>query len=267
MIHGIDHIVIISANLDDAITNAREAGFTVIPGGTHADGATHNALIAFTDGAYIELIAPTNGIEGKDHRWFPRLASGGGLVDMCLFSDDLATDVNRIGEKGCTYIGPVDNGRARLDGVELKWRGAFPGGAVGESGQPFLIEDVTPRRLRVSDDPAQTTHANGATGIAGVTVLTSDLAASTRDYEAITGLTAQTMSSPLEDTPIAAFITFARSWIMLTRPTAGEALHALERNGRGPYAVTLRTHDGPITPGEGRKIPAELMSGTVMELD
>lgn len=72
-------------HLDDAITNAREAGFTVIPGGTHADGATHNALIAFTDGAYIELIAPTNGIEGKDHRWFPRLASGGGLVDMCLF--------------------------------------------------------------------------------------------------------------------------------------------------------------------------------------
>lgn len=267
MIHGIDHIVIISTDLESAINNAREAGFTVMPGGTHADGATHNALIAFADGTYIELIAPTNGIEGKDHRWFPRLAKGGGLVDTCLFSDDLAADVGRISAHGCTYVGPVDNGRARLDGVELKWKGAFPQGAVGESGQPFLIEDVTPRNLRVSDDPAQTTHANGAIGIAGVTVLTDDLAGSIRDYEAITGLAARTMTSPLDDTPIAAFITFPKSWVMLTTPTAGEALHALERNGRGPYAVTLRTHDGPITPGEGRAIPAQLISGTVMELD
>ncbi len=266
MIHGIDHIVIISADLETAVANARQAGFTVVPGGTHADGATHNALIAFADGSYIELISPTANAEGKQHRWFPRLAMGGGFVDMCLFSDDLAADVARIAASRRDYVGPVDNGRARPDGEILKWKGAFPPGAVGETGWPFLIEDVTPRSLRVPETPDQVQHSNGALGIAGVTVVTSDLQATIADYEAITGTTAQMMTSPLDETPIAAFIYFERNWIMVTQPSAGAALHHLETFGPGPYAATLRTHTGPITPGEGKRLPLELFSGAHLEL-
>ena len=96
MIQGIDHLVIITADLGKAIADAGQAGFTVIAGGTHKDGNTHNALIAFKDGSYLELIAPTGGTEGKSHRWFPRLAKGEGLVDLCLASDDLEADTARI---------------------------------------------------------------------------------------------------------------------------------------------------------------------------
>lgn len=266
MILGIDHLVIISNDLDSAIANATTAGFTVVAGGTHKDGHTHNALIAFKDGSYIELIAPTHGIEGKDHRWFPRLSKGGGLVDLCLASDDLEADTARIREHGRAYTGPIENGRARLDGVELRWKGSMPPGAVGETGWPFLIEDVTPREYRVSNDPAQTTHANGAIGITGVTVLTYNLQRMVNDFNAITNIEARTLNSPVDESPLAAFINFEHSWIMLTHPTAGEAAQHLEHFGKGPFAVSLRTHDGPITPGSGTKIDPALLSGASFEL-
>lgn len=266
MIQGIDHLVIISPDLQKAVADASQAGFTVAPGGAHKDGFTHNALIAFQDGTYIELISPTNGIEGKNHRWFSRLALGGGLVDICLASDDLAADVKAMQYAGRKYSGIVENGRHRPDGVELRWKGSMPPGAVGVAGWPFLIEDVTPRENRVSNDPEQTTHANGALGIAGVTILTRELDMARADFEAITGRTTREMSSPMDDAPIAAFINFDHNWLMLTHPTAGEAAQHLASFGPGPYAVSLRTHDGPITPGTGKRIAPELLTGAIFEL-
>ena len=267
MITGIDHLVIISPDLEKATTDARQAGFTVVPGGTHADGATHNALIAFKDGSYIELISPTDGIEGKSHRWFARLAKGGGLVDLCLASSDMVSDVSDIKNRGRDYSAPLDNGRARPDGVQLEWKGSMPPGAVGDTGWPFLIEDVTPREHRVSDNPDETAHTNGAIGVAGVTILTDDLAATTGDFEAITNREARTMTSPMDDSPIATFINFEKSWLMITQPTAGAALEHLETFGKGPYSVVLRTHEGPITPGEGKQIDPGLLTGAHFELD
>lgn len=266
MIQGIDHLVIISADLEKAKADASQAGFTVVAGGTHKDGNTHNALIAFKDGSYIELIAPTGGIKGKTHRWFPRLSKGEGLVDLCLASDNLEADTTRIREHGRLYTGPEENGRQRTDGVELRWKGAMPPGPVGETGWPFLIDDVTPRENRVSTDPQETTHENGALGIAGVTILTHDLATATGDFAAITGRDPNTMTSPITESPLATLINFDHSWLMLTHPTAGPAVQHLEHFGPGPFAASLRTHEGPITPGSGRSIPSELLSGASFEL-
>ena len=267
MIHRIDHLVIISPELEKAVADAREAGFTVVPGGTHADGATHNALIAFADGSYIELISPVHGTQGKSHRWFPRLEAGGGLVDICLGSDDMVADVREINNRGRAYSAPIENGRLRPDGVELRWKGSMPPGPVGGTGWPFLIEDVSPRELRVPQDPADVSHANGALGVAGVTIITNDLAGTTGDYEAITNREARTMTSPLEDTPLATFINFEHSWLMITQPTAGQALAHLEQYGQGPYSAVLRTHDGPITPGAGKAIDPNLLGGAHFELN
>lgn len=266
MIQGIDHLVIISPDLEKAIADASQAGFTVVPDGTHKDGNTHNALVAFQDGTYIELIAPTAGTEGKSHRWFPRLAKGGGLVDLCLASSDLAADTARIREYGRHYSKPEENGRRRLDGVQLRWKGSMPPGAVGETGWPFLIEDVTPRENRVSTDPEETTHQNGAIGIAGVTILTHNLSTAADDFHVITGRDADELTSPLDDQPLAAFINFETSWLMLTHPTAGAAARHLEQIGPGPYSATIRTHAGPITPGSGRSISPDLLSGAMFEL-
>ncbi len=267
MITGIDHLVIISPDLDQAVANASQAGFTVIPGGTHADGATHNALIAFADGTYLELIAPVHGIEGATHRWFERLGKGGGLVDLCLGSDDLVADVREINNRGRAYAESQENGRHRPDGVELRWKGSMPPGPVGETGWPFLIEDVTPRSNRVPNAPEQLDHANGARGIASVTVVVHDLAEATGHYEAITARSARTVTPPVADDPLATIIPFDKSWIMLTQPSAGHALEHLERYGQGPYSVVLRTHDGPVVPGKNRLIDPALLTGAHFELN
>ncbi|TMJ30929.1 MAG: VOC family protein, partial [Alphaproteobacteria bacterium] len=55
-VQAIDHLVIMFPDLETAIRDYTELGFTVVRGGSHPTG-THNALIAFADGAYVELIA------------------------------------------------------------------------------------------------------------------------------------------------------------------------------------------------------------------
>jgi hypothetical protein len=265
MPNQIDHIVIISPDLNTAMTNARKAGFTVVPGGTHGDGRTHNALIAFQDGSYIELITPTNddALEG-DHRWFPRLRAGGGLVDFCLLGDHLANETAAIRSRGIDYPEPAPMGRNRPDGQRIDWKLSTPPGAVGESGWPFLIEDTTPRDLRVPHERDEIRHENGAVGIAGITVLVHNLDASIRDYEAILGTPGRIVTAPISDERLGVIFPISRTstqWIMLVEPKSHEGIDHLTRHGQGPYRVTLRTHRGPIAPGEGETIDPSLFSG------
>src|SRR3954471_17062285 len=92
MIRTIDHIVILVGELEQAIADYSALGFIVVRGGAHPDAVTHNALVAFADGAYLELIA----FKQPDvrHRWWQRGQRGGeGLVDYALLPSDIAQDV------------------------------------------------------------------------------------------------------------------------------------------------------------------------------
>lgn len=55
---------------------------------------------------------------------------------------------------------------------------------------PFLIEDLTPRRMRVPGGPA-TDHPNGATGVARLEVSTPDAPETFRQLAALTGATTE----------------------------------------------------------------------------
>lgn len=264
MPHQIDHIVIISPDLNTAVDNARQAGFTVVPGGTHSDGRTHNALIGFADGSYIELIAPTGESADGDHRWFARLRNGGGLVDFCLLGERLNQETGSIRDRGVDYPAPSALGRNRPDGQRIDWLLSIPPGAVGDSGWPFLIEDLTARDLRVPHEASELTHENNAQGIAGITVLVKNLAVSTREYEAILGTSARNVSSPFADDMLGAILPISENssqWIMLVEPKADTAMAHLETHGEGPYRVTLRTHGGAISPGDGKPLDAHLFAG------
>ena len=71
MIQGIDHIIIVVKDLDQAAKDYQQLGFTVVPGGQHPVGS-HNVLISFRDGSYLEIIAFYR--EAVDHRWWEPLA-------------------------------------------------------------------------------------------------------------------------------------------------------------------------------------------------
>src|SRR2546427_6821358 len=169
MLRGIDHIVIAVPDLAAAGKSYAALGFTVVPGGRHPVG-THNALIAFGDGSYVELIAFYE--NNPAHKWWAPLQAGGGLVDFCMQTDDLRGDTEAFRKAGVSIDDPSPLSRVRPDGYQLKWVLSIPRGAH-RGVAPFLIQDETPRKERV---PQQTRHANGVTGIGTVTVAVDDVA-------------------------------------------------------------------------------------------
>jgi len=177
VLRQLDHVVLVARDLSSAIADHRRRGFTVTPGGEHADGLTHNALITFADGSYLEIVAFRDLARSLAHRWWKVAADGGGLADFALLSDDLSADSAALADLVKTP--PKDGGRIRPDGVELKWRTA-----TLKPPLPFVIEDITARELRVPSGAAAE-HANGATGIASVVVGAVDIGDAEWRYAAL----------------------------------------------------------------------------------
>jgi hypothetical protein len=178
--------VILVRDLDRAVRGYEELGFTATPGGEHADGLTRNALVPFEDGSYLELVAFMDLEDPRDNVWGWRafLPSGGGLIDYCAASDDLRADALSLQERGFEVDGPTDGGRRLPDGTEIRWRVA----RIRQDGRllPFLIEDVTPRSLRVPGGSAAE-HPNGATGIAHLEFVARDARAAARSLATLIG--------------------------------------------------------------------------------
>lgn len=241
MIRGIDHLVVLVDELEQAIADYTALGFTVVRGGDHRGGWSHNALVAFADGAYLELIAfkqPT-----EQHPWWRKGQRGGeGLVDYALLPSDTEQDVADARARGLELDGPTAGGRTRPDGEKLQWQTADS----DIEDLPFLCGDITPRSLRVPEGEARR-HANGVLGVAGVTVAVADLEASARRYGALLG-EAASLTPPVALAGLDIRVVGLRLGtvqIALVSPygdggPAGAALRErLATGGEGPYAVAL----------------------------
>lgn len=181
MIGGIDHIIVVVRSLRAAIREFEGAGFTVQPGGRHTSGLSENALVVLPDGAYFELYAFVDLEKPANHPRWATSARGGGLAEFHLITDSIDADSARLRDAGLGYSDPYPLGRVRPDGQECRWRlSASPWPAA--PFLPYLIEDETPRELRVpGGDPA--IHANGARGIGEVIVAVGDLPAAVAAWE------------------------------------------------------------------------------------
>jgi hypothetical protein len=239
MIHAIDHVVILVSDLTSASADYTAFGFTVVPGGEHAGGATHNALVVFADDSYLELIAFKR--SAPEHHWWRHVALGEGIIDFALLPSMIEADIAAARERGLTIEGPYEGGRLRPDGERIAWQT----GRASTADLPFLCGDVTPRALRVPGGAIRQ-HANGASGIASVLVAVADLGASATRYRALLGVpereAVQVGAAP-PGTRAAAFMLGAAE-ITLAMP--GEALDSplrerLMQRGEGPFALTLRT--------------------------
>ena len=239
MLTAIDHLVIVVSDLDAATADYRGLGFTVVPGGRHPGVGTYNALIAFSDSSYIELIGFYE--PRADHRWWAPLQRGGGLVDFCLQTDDLAGDLRRLRRAGVDIGDPEPRNRTRPDGVEIRWEFALARGPH-RGVAPFIIADVTGRDVRV---PAERIHANGVTGIGTVTVVVSDIAL-------VRGWYAKGLGQPGEDirrpdvTGAGVRFRIGPHAFDFVAPANGRGplVDWLARRGSSPYAVTLNVGAG-----------------------
>src|SRR3990170_2692458 len=110
-----DHAILAVWDLQAARADFHELGFTSVYGGQHHGGLTHNALIAFADGSYLELMAPTDPAHVTARR-------GEGFAGYALHMEDLETAVGGMRRRGLLVGEPAAGGRRREDGQELAWR-------------------------------------------------------------------------------------------------------------------------------------------------
>jgi catechol 2,3-dioxygenase-like lactoylglutathione lyase family enzyme len=234
MIVGIDHIVIRVDDMEKASADYRELGFHVVPGGEHTGGLSHNALICFQDGSYLELIA-FKGPVPQNHLFY-RQHGKEGFVTYALLPEDTERDIEAARERGLEYDGPRSGGRQRPDGQRVEWQIATP----RTLDLPFLCGDVTPRELRVPTGDARQ-HPNGATGIAEIVVLVEDLPASLEHYGTLLGKEPEgDFDETGESNQHIATFRIGDSTIMLMQPTWGELPTYLKEHGEGLYMLTLR---------------------------
>ena len=247
MLTGIDHLVVAVPDLDAAMANYRALGFTVVRGGRHPV-ATHNALIAFADGAYIELI----GFYEADptHRWWEPLQRGGGLVDFCMGTDALPDDAAAFRGAGMRMADPRPLSRVRPDGYTLQWVLAIPEGAQ-RGVAPFLIQDETPRAERV---PSQTVHPNGVTGVGTITVAVEDSPAVRRWYAAALRRPGHDIRRDELDGAGVRFTIGPHTFDFVSpRSPASPLAGWIRDRGPSPYAATLRSasgRSGPLDPAK-----------------
>jgi len=231
----LDHLVVLVEELGEAVADYEEIGFRVTPGGEHADGLTRNALVPFADGTYLELVAFIDPASGQDNvwGWRPFLETGGGLVDYCVASEDLVTDARRLEKAGFGIEGPDEGGRRLPGGEEIRWKIA----RIRQEGRvlPFLIEDETPRALRVPTGPA-TEHPNGATGISRLLISACDA-----------GKALESLAALIDDrrTRGHAFRIGPHEFVVVTADgSQNDVEQHLETSGPGPFAAELTVLNG-----------------------
>jgi catechol 2,3-dioxygenase-like lactoylglutathione lyase family enzyme len=247
MLLGIDHLVIAVPDLEVARGNYEQLGFTVIPGGRHPVG-THNALISFADGSYLELIAFYE--PSAEHRWWAPLQKGGGLVDFCMRTGDLLGDTAAFREAGVSIDDPKPLTRVRPDGYTLRWVLSIPRDPH-RGVAPFLIQDETPREERV---PRDTRHRNQVTGIGAVTVAVDDVARVRGWYASV--LRGDAEEARRDDLGASgARFTIGPHALEFVAPkgSRGPLADWLRARGPSPYAATLRTASGKASPLDATK--------------
>lgn len=201
-----DHVVVVVPALAGAIETWRSAGFTVLAGGRHDEVPTENALVAFADGSYLELLAFRDGAQRDElralagtpgwerhlqgvsavaRRFLPNLAAREGVADIAFARGQLARFAAESRRRGVVMTGPVPMERRRPDGATLAWELLLP----ADPALPFLIEDRTARALRVPGDAAATTHANGARGVSALRVRTPSVVATALAWADLLGAT------------------------------------------------------------------------------
>ena len=264
----LDHLVHLTppGTVQQASEQFRNLGFTVIPGGTHTDGMTANALVILSDSVYLELLCFVHPVEyyppGSDdrkkrenHFWTSKIP---GWIDFAFLGNGSLVPGERISDaingraKTQLYAPEAPGGRQRPDGEVLKWvlsmapdewRGTLP----------FFCGDVTPRERRVSPNPAHAEHPSTVTGIAYVRIITS-----AENFETIK----RDLTFVIGDEPTSSS-THEASWkldtgrprgekptLILNTPSDASQTEFFTQSGTGIYEVAFHVKNGKNGTGE-----------------
>ncbi|MBL8698939.1 MAG: VOC family protein [Alphaproteobacteria bacterium] len=186
LIGGIDHVVIAVRGLDDAYTRYAHLGFTLTPRGVHTQLDTANHTIMFPDMTYFEVLAVTRpGVKNAYYADFVRQREG--VAGIALKADDARVvqaalkDAPFHASDAIDFARPVDmpQGRAEARFTVTQFDPVATPGA-----RFFVCQHYTPDVVWRRD---MLTHANGALGLKGVTIVVRDPLDAARRYETLFG--------------------------------------------------------------------------------
>ncbi len=162
----VDHASICASQLEPLREAFAAVGLGTDYGGPHASGGTHMALLGFEDGSYLELIAPLKSGGAEDSPWGKMIAADAGPCAWAVGTKNINEEVRRLKQAGLATQGPFPGSRTRPDGQVIAWQTAAIGSGGAGSMLPFMIEDKTPRELRVR--PSASVKSSDLTGISVV---------------------------------------------------------------------------------------------------
>jgi catechol 2,3-dioxygenase-like lactoylglutathione lyase family enzyme len=203
-ITGIDHVVIAVRDLDSTRDSYRRMGFTVTPRGYHTLGSQNHCVMFGQD--YFELLMVPQRLPGREYYYdFARI--GEGLAAVALKTDNARGAFGELTAAALAPSDPVDFSRPvqLAEGAKTaSFRITQLGLEQTPGGQVFLCQHFT---RDVVWRPEYQTHANTATGLAAVAILSADIGATAAAYERLFDVKAKAISEGLlietGDTPIA----------------------------------------------------------------
>lgn len=235
-----DHAVVAGRDLDALSAAFADVGMESEYGGEHAHDVTHNSLLGFDDGSYIELISTSEaGSEPSRRRDF--IAGDAGPCGWALETDDVRAVAERLSERGVEVELSEPHQRETPEGKVAKWQLAYLGGGEPGSSLPFVIEDRSPREYRISSSPSVT--GSELTGVAATVVCVADLDAGVERYRQAFDLPApERQTAPTFGADLTGF---GESAVVLAAPAeGGEWLEErLDAFGTLPCAILLAADD------------------------
>jgi len=238
-LQGFDHFIILVNDLAAATETYRRLGFQVRPGGEHPAFGSHNAIAALADGTYLELVAFKDAALAEKTFWreaAKMLRAGQGYGGYALASDDLANDTALLRQQSLDAAEPAAGSRTRPDGQRVEWQTAVLGGTPS-GALPFLIQDTTPRALRV--EPEQT-GIGGQARVKEIVIAVKNADLLRGAFHALVGVEPRRVHNAASDVE---GYRFALPWgaIVLATPTrrGSTMFDLLAARGEGLYALTL----------------------------
>src|SRR5581483_7178224 len=237
----VDHASICASQLDRLRRAFANVKLTTDYGGPHASGGTHMALLGFDGGSYLELIAPMKPGGADASPWGKMIAGDAGTCAWAVGTNDIQGEVNRLKQAGLSTNGPAAGSRRRPDGQLIQWQTAQLGPGGAGSVLPFMIEDKTPRELRVQ--PSASVRGSGLAGIAVVVIGVNDLDASIALFRKAYALPRPEFAEQKEFG--ARLACFPATPVILAAPSdhTGWLAKRLEAYGESPVAFLLGTKD------------------------
>jgi Glyoxalase-like domain len=235
----VDHVTIAGRDLADLRAKFAAAGIPTEYGGKHTNGLTEMALASFPDGSYLELIAAQDPKTGAgSHYWAKFIDENAGPCAWAIASSDVSADAARLG------VHITDGGRKRADGVELHWKSAPIGNGIQGTFFPFMIQDVTDRKLRSYPSGKPTT--TNLRGVAAVYTAVKDLDSAIAQYQTTFGLGEPERTT---DKELGARLARFKGTPVVLATADGDWLKArLGQFGEGPCAFVLAAAASTYSP-------------------